>query len=203
MEIKKATEFDDSVRERISELFVDAFSKDLAPLVKNDEDRKKLIAASAHMFVLEHVYLAVIDGEIAGMIGYIPKNGVFIKPRKRTFMKHFGIAKGFIVGFVFGHYLKPTLKKCPSLKATEKTAGVEMVGTNPKFRGRGVATTLLNYVHALPEYDTYFLEVIDTNTNAIELYKRLGYEEAHRRKARKGEHKNGGMNYFLYLKFSK
>ncbi|MCL2415122.1 MAG: GNAT family N-acetyltransferase [Bacteroidales bacterium] len=202
MEIKKATEFDDSIREKVSELFVDAFSKDLALLLKNDEDRKKMIVASTHMFVLEHVRLAVIDGEIAGMIAYIPQNGVFIKPRKRIFMKHFGVVKGFIVGFMFGHYLKSTLKKYPSLKTTEKTAGVEMVGTNPKFRGRGVATALLNHVHALPEYDTYFLEVVDTNTNAVELYKRLGYVEAARKKAKGGE-KKSGINYFLCLKYSK
>ncbi|MCL2416856.1 MAG: GNAT family N-acetyltransferase [Bacteroidales bacterium] len=203
MKIKKATEFDDSVREKVSEVFVEAFLMDhLGQIVKNDDDKKALITASAHMFNLEHVYFAMIDGEIAGMIGCMPKNDVFIRPRKKEFMKHFGTVKGFIIGFMFGHYLKATIKKCPSVKTTENTATVEMVATHPKHTGKGVATALLNHVHAFPNYDTFLLEVVDTNENAVRLYKKFGYEEAHRRKARGGEQKSG-INNFLYLKYSK
>jgi len=202
MEIKQATEFGEEIREKISELFVDAFSKELK-FVKNSDLRKALISASTHLFDPKHVWLAVIDGEIAGMVDCYAKNEVPPKLRKREFIKRFGIVSGLLIGFLLGHYYrKSTFKKIPTAITSEKAAAVQMVATSPKLQGKGVATTLLNFVHAQPEYDTFILEVLDTNTNAFELYKKLGYKEIYRKKATKFE-RQGGMNYFLYLKYTK
>jgi len=203
MEIKKATKLDDNIRGEISQLFVDAFGKDIfAQILKMKNGRESLIAASAHMFALEHAYLALIDGEPAGIVACVPQNGAFIKIRKREFIKHFGLITGFMIAYQFGRAFKSPLSKIPDAQATSKTATIELVATNEQYRGKGIATSLLNYVHALPEYDSYVLEVFDTNTNAYELYKRLGYKEIHRQKASKLAQKGLGLNYFLYLKYT-
>jgi ribosomal protein S18 acetylase RimI-like enzyme len=45
------------------------------------------------------------------------------------------------------------------------------------------------------------LEVADTNTNAFELYKKLGYKEIYRKKQIFGKYI--GINYLVYMKHTK
>ena len=51
----------------------------------------------------------------------------------------------------------------------------------------------------LSEYKHYFLEVADTNMNALKLYEKLGFKEVYRKKVMPGS----GINYLIYMKYSK
>ncbi|MDR0681856.1 MAG: hypothetical protein LBG15_08435 [Dysgonamonadaceae bacterium] len=70
MEIKLARNLNENIKGKISELFVEAFGKDLKAVSK---DPNKLVKAFSHMFVLDYFYLGIIDGEIAGMMVCIDK----------------------------------------------------------------------------------------------------------------------------------
>lgn len=50
-------------------------------------------------------------------------------------------------------------------------------------------------------YDRYILEVADTNTNAVNLYKKLGFKEFHRVKEK--HPKQSGLNEYIYMRHEK
>lgn len=64
IEIKKANELGESTRKQISEIFVEGFGELHTFFSK---DRRKLAIAFEHMFVLDVFYVALVDGEIAGI----------------------------------------------------------------------------------------------------------------------------------------
>jgi len=199
MQIKKASEFGEDIRPKISELFVEAFNNELKMFSAGSDDNA-LINACSHMFSLEHFYLAMIDGEIAGLIACLDRNSVSINPKRKIFVKNLGFFKGFLTNFMIKRYYRKTPPKKYPVEMGEKTGAIEFVATNAKFRGMGVATKMLNYAHAMPEYSDYILEVTDINANAIALYEKMGYKEVFRKKINV---QKSGMNYLLYLKYSK
>ena len=64
MDIKRADEIHGNIREKISELFVDAFGNDLRFF---SNDKNKLIRAFTHMFVPAYFYIALIKNEAVAM----------------------------------------------------------------------------------------------------------------------------------------
>ncbi len=64
MKIIRSNEFDNDTKTKISEIFVDVFFQWLKYFSK---DKDKLTRAFSHMFNLDVFYIAVIDGEIAGI----------------------------------------------------------------------------------------------------------------------------------------
>jgi ribosomal protein S18 acetylase RimI-like enzyme len=171
MEIKRAIEFGDNVREKISEIFVDGFSKEFRFFSK---DKVKLTKAFAHMFVLDVFYAGVINNEIAGIMACTNMVSSCIKHDKKILIKHFGILKGMALNYLFKFYFQK-VPKYP-METNEKTASVEFVATLEKFRGKGVASAILKYLHSFPEYDEYVLEVADINFAAMKLYEKTGYK---------------------------
>lgn len=58
----------------------------------------------------------------------------------------------------------------------ERELYIDVLATAGSARGKGVATTLLNYAFNLEEYDTYYIEVFSKNETAARLYKKVGFE---------------------------
>ena len=197
MEIKQAIDLGDGTREKISEIFVDGFYGDLKMLCK---DRDMLVKACAHMFGLKHFYAAVIDGEVAGVIACPDKDSYCVCPDRKMLVKHMGLFRGLFASFCF-KYFSQDPKYPPEVKTGEKTASIEFVVTSTKHKKKGVATAILNHLHSLPEYRDYVLEVKDTNTGAVELYKKMGYKEVYRKKFRWAKYTD--FEYFVYMKYSK
>lgn len=54
--------------------------------------------------------------------------------------------------------------------------------TIEKFRKLGIATSLLEYIKNLPDYNAIFLEVSKNNIPAINLYKKANFKEEYIRK---------------------
>jgi ribosomal protein S18 acetylase RimI-like enzyme len=196
MEIKRSSELDDSVREKISEIFVGGFGKDLRFFSKDDNI---LIKAFSHIFVLDVFYVAIIDNEIAGIMACTDMKTFCIKHDKQVFIKQFGLIKGIIANILFKNYFMK-YPKYP-IKTNERTASIEFVATSEKYRGKGVASEIMNYLHSFPEYDEYILEVADTNMPAVKLYEKMGYKEVYRKKQRFSKYI--GINYLIYMKYSK
>lgn len=83
----------------------------------------------------------------------------------------------------------------------DKYASVEFVATSSKFRGKGVATAIMNDLFSLQEYEHYVLEVAGTNTSAVKLYEKLWLKEFKRIKQKFS--KISGINYRVYMKYTK
>jgi ribosomal protein S18 acetylase RimI-like enzyme len=193
IEVKRASELGENSKKKISEIFVDGFGKHLTAFSK---DYKKLADAFEHMFVLDVFFVAVIDGEIAGITACTDGKISCINHNKKELIKHLGFLKGTFANIIF----KREFQK-PAIKTGDRIASVEFVATASKYKGKGVATEIMNYLFALPQYDEYILEVADTNTNAVNLYKKLGYKEFHRIKQKHS--KISGINYLVYMKYTK
>ncbi|MDR2516710.1 MAG: GNAT family N-acetyltransferase [Spirochaetaceae bacterium] len=197
MEIRRAIDLGENIREKISELFVDAYGKDLQFFSK---DKNRLIRAFAHMFVTEYFYMAIIDNEAAGMTVCIDQEHFCIKHSGKILVKHLGIIKGLAAHVLFKHYFN-RYPKYP-MELDERTASVEFVATRTEYRKRGVASTIIKHLLTLPEYKNYVLEVADTNAGAFKLYQKLGFRETCRKELKFGK-KYAGINAFVYMEYAK
>ena len=193
IQIKKAIEFGDSVRNRIAELYVEGFYED--GLKHFSKDKEKLKKAFTPMLPLEYFYVAVIDNEIVGMTACLGKGNVCLNLDRKVFVKYFGIFMGLMAYYINKSYIK----KLSVDKLDNKTAIIEYVVTDSKHRGKGIASSLIKHIFALPEYKNFLIQVADTNPSAFELYKKLGFEEMHRKKFMPGS----GINYWIHMKHSK
>jgi ribosomal protein S18 acetylase RimI-like enzyme len=191
IDIKRAIELGDNIREKLSELYVDAFFED--GLKFFSKDKEKLKKAFCHVFELEYFYVAIIDNEIAGMIACVGRGPFCMNLSKKIFIKYLGFFKGLFTWFAFRKYKN----RCKNLDAD--TAMVEFLATNIKYRNMGVATSLFKHLFTLPEYHYFVGEVADTNPRAFELYKRLGFKETSRKKFIP----NSGINYWIQIKHTK
>jgi ribosomal protein S18 acetylase RimI-like enzyme len=193
MEIKRAIEFNDGIREKISTLYIDGFY-DIG-LKHFSKDKEVLTQAFSPMFPLEYFYVAVINNEVAGMVACLGKGNICLNIDKKIFTKYFGRFLGFMAYFTNKQYIK----NLPVHKMDNETAVIEYVVTNSKYKGKGVASALIKHIFALPEYKHFLIEVADTNPIAFELYKKLGFKETHRKRYMPGS----GINYWIHLKYSK
>ncbi|WP_246333777.1 GNAT family N-acetyltransferase [Thermoactinomyces mirandus] len=192
-DIRRASELGEKARKRMSEIFVYGFGKHLTFFSK---DYRKLAAALAHMFVLDVFYVAVVDGEIAGMAACTNGKVSSVKLDPGELRKHLGIYKGTICYLA----LKSQFER-PSVETKDSLASVEFVATASKYRGKGVATAILNRILVLPEYHEYLLEVADTNTGAVRLYEKAGFKEFKR--VKQAWSRISGVNYLVYMKYIK
>jgi ribosomal protein S18 acetylase RimI-like enzyme len=192
MEIKLAKDLNGNMGEKISELFVEAFGKELKIISK---DTHKLIKAFSHMFVLDYFYVGIIDNEIAGMMVCMDKKHYCIHHNKKILIKNLGLIKGLLVNMLFKKYFNK-YPKYP-VEIDDKTGSIEFVATNKKYQRMGIASKIMEYIFSLRLYEKYILEVADTNEKAFNLYQKLGYKEVHRIKQKYA--KTIGINYLVYM----
>jgi len=194
MEIKLATDINDNIQEKISELFVEAFGKDLKIISK---DKSKIIKAFSHMFVLDYFYVGIVDNEIAGMMVCIDKTICrdCIKQNKKILIKELGFIKGLLANIIIDKYINKNPKY--PIDVEGKTGSIELVATNKKYRKKGIATKIMEYIFSLNMYEKYILEVADTNESAYNLYMKLGYKEVY--KLKQVLAKRYGINYLAYM----
>src|SRR5215510_14961627 len=143
MEIKRALELGDNIREKISELYVDGFFD--VGLKHFSNDKEKIGEAYSPMFPLEYFYVAVIDNEIAGMVACLGRGNICLNIDKKRFVKYFGRFIGFMAYFTNKQYIK----NLPVHKMDNETAVVEYVATNSKYKGMGVASALIKHLFEL------------------------------------------------------
>ena len=194
MEIKLATDINDNIREKISELFVEAFGKDLR-IISNDKN--KIIKAFSHMFVPEYFYVGIVDNEIAGMMVCIDKTRCrdCIKQDKKILIKELGFIKGLMANIIIDKYINKNPKY--PIDVEGKTGSIELVATNKKYRKKGIATKIMEYIFSLNMYEKYILEVADTNESAYNLYMKLGFKEVY--KIKQVLAKRYGIKYLAYM----
>ncbi len=195
MEIKRASEIGESARKKISDIFVDGFIQWLQYFSK---DAEKLSRALAHMFVLEAFYVAVVDGELAGIAACTDGKTPPVRLKSSELRRHLG----FVMGSIAGIMLKRELENHPYPFPIEPgTGSVEFVATDRNYRGKGVAWAIIRHIISDTPYSVYVLEVADTNTPAVRLYEKLGFREFLRVPHKYS--KQSGINHLVYMKCEK
>ena len=192
MEIKKALEYGDNIREKITELYVEELYDIGLKFFSNNKEKLKKVFLN--MIAPEYFYVVIIDNELAGMAACLDKGHLCINANFKSFVIHLGLFKGLIANLEFKDYSEKYGKYID-----DKTARIENVATNSKYKRKGIASAIIKHIFSLSEYKHYFLEVADTNMNALKLYEKLGFKEVYRKKVMPGS----GINYLIYMKYSK
>lgn len=193
-DIIRADQTDFDARQQMSIIFAEGFTQWLGYFSK---DKNTIAKAFAHMFVLDQFYLAVADGKVAGMVACTDCLKFSVKLNKKELRKHLGFIKGSIAGVV----LKKEFES-PYENPVPKTGSIEFVGTAVDFRGQGVAAQIINHIIEEATFQTYLIkEVADTNIPAMNLYKKLGFEEYSRVTIPSNKAKKIGINHFVSLKY--
>lgn len=190
--IERMYNLDEKYRREITQIFVDGYYDSLTFLSK---DKHGLIEAFEHVFVSD-VFFVAFDGEkVVGILACSNNKNRAIHLQKKEFKKYFGLIKGTVA-----HYFMKRNFHEP-LNYSDNMTYIECVATSAQARGKGVATHLMEYVYNQLPYTEYILEVVNDNTNAIRLYKKLGYKEFKRKKAKFP--KLMGYEYAIYMKKTK
>ncbi|GGM53744.1 hypothetical protein GCM10011608_43310 [Micromonospora sonchi] len=175
--VERGDELGEGYRRRITEVYVRSFAADF---VAFSRDTGKLADAFEHMLLLERFYIALVDGEPAGLASLTEGDQTLFAPRWPEIRRHLGLVRGLLGYAVIRRWFMRT-----SDGARPGLAEIGFVATEPVHQGRGVATALLRHLLALPGYREYVLEDIkDTNTPALGLYAKLGFTVYKRRKVR-------------------
>jgi ribosomal protein S18 acetylase RimI-like enzyme len=175
--VKRADQLGEGYRRRVTEVYVRSFAADF---VAFSRDTDKLADAFEHMLVLERFYIALVDGQPAGLASLTEGAQTLFAPRWQEIRHHLGLVRGLLTYVVIRHwFMRPSESARPGL------GEIGFVATEPAYQRRGVAIALLRHLLADPRYQAYVLEDIkDTNTAALGLYAKLGFTEYKRRKVR-------------------
>jgi ribosomal protein S18 acetylase RimI-like enzyme len=191
----RADKLDLDVRLQMSEIFADGFTQ---WLIFFSKDKNIIAKAFAHMFVLDQFYVAVTDNKIAGMVACTDCRTLSVRLNKKELRKHLGFFKGSIAAIV----LKKEFES-PFENPSPETGSIEFVGTASEFRGKGVASQIISHIIQNTAYREYLIkEVADTNTAAMNLYKKLGFEEYNRIPVPQNRAGKIGINNFIALKYT-
>ena len=140
----------------------------------------KLADAFEHMMLLDRFYVALLDGEPAGVASLTTADEQCFAPRRRELTRRLGLVRGTITYLVIRSQFMGE-----SADAQSGVAEIGFVATDPDHRGQGVGTALLRHILELPGDRSYVLEDIkDTNEAALGLYRKLGFEVCRRRAVR-------------------
>jgi len=193
IEIVRADTLGEPARGRMSDIFVGGFMQWLHYF---SDDPARLSRAFAHMFLLDSFYLALIDGQIAGIAACTDGISPSVRLNAKDLRRHLGLLKGTIANMV----LKSQLENHPYPFTVESGWGsVEFVATAAEHRGKGVASAIIEHIVKASPFSAYILEVADTNLPAVKLYEKFGFREFMR--TPEPHSKRSGINYLVYMKY--
>lgn len=137
------------------------------------KDRDKFIKTFTQALVREKIWTCVLKDEVVGIIAYTKKSDTEKIVDFKPLRENFGVMKGYIA--------YNNLVRMPSYLERDEIY-LEIVLTHEKYRRRGVATTMIEYVRDKTTSQVYTLDVMEDNKGAIRLYEGLGFKVVQRKK---------------------
>lgn len=196
LEVVRADNVKSDIRGQMAEIFAEGFSQWLGYF---SNDKGVIARAFAHMFVLDQFYVAILNGKVAGMAACTYCRMLSVRLDAKELRKHLGFIKGTIAGKV----LKKEFESVFEAPQPE-TGSIEFVGTAAEFRGKGVASLIIQYIIENTPFQTYLIEeVADTNVPAMSLYKKLGFKEYKSKAVAPNSAGKIGINRFVSFKYVK
>ena len=195
-EVVRADKIKVEIREQMAEVFAEGFSQWLDYFSK---DKSVIAKTFAHMFVLDQFYVAMADNKVAGFAACTDCKALSVRLDTKELRKYLGFLKGTIGGAA----LRKEFESCFE-NQQPKTGSIEFVGTAIEFRGKGVASQIIQYIFDNRSFHTYLIEeVADTNIPAMSLYKKLGFKEYKSKTIAPHKAKKIGINRFVSFKYVK
>lgn len=195
MQIQRASALGDGARQEIGRLYAEGFGHWLRFFSR---DTAVLTRAFQHMFLTEQFYVAEMNRRVAGTAACTDGRTAPVKLDNAELKKHLGFFKGTIAAMA----LKPQLEKLRyPFPLTASTATIEFVSTDMRHRRQGVAGAVIRHIIENTAYKSYVLQVADTNTGALKLYKSLGFREIARVKDK--HPRQSGIHEHIVMRYDK
>ena len=173
MEFIQASNASFDPKPQMSYIFVEGFYPWIKHVSKN---KQKLVKAFTHMFNLDYFYLAV-EGQQVAAITACTSGTTPVCLCREDFVQVLGLIWGSISYLRLRRHM---MHNSLPFAVNPKTGVIEFVATAPAFRNQGIAQALITHIITALPYNTYMLEVTETNTSAKGLYDRLGFREFRR-----------------------
>lgn len=165
--IVKLSDLNDEYKEKSIELFIDGFGH-IYSFTKDRNILKELFLCSMDFSM---VYVALYENNIVGFIG-ISNN----KKRPISFeIEKFKQLFGSFLGSIIQKPLSAVMEK-PAVHG-DKDLYIDYLTTDKNYRGKGIATKLIDFICEELKYDECYIEVLSKNTTAKKLYEHLGFVE--------------------------
>lgn len=191
IEIVRADALGDDGRRAAAALLARGFAEDFAAITR---DRERLAAAFEPIVLPEHIYLALRDGEPAGIATLTEAGEEVFAPRWAPLRRVLGVLRGTVL-----HVVVRTWFMGEDPDGVPGQVEIGSVATDPEHRGHGVATALVQHLVAAGDHQVYVLrDIKDTNEAALSVYHRLGFAEYNRRPARFA--KRAGFSAYVSVK---
>ncbi len=156
-------------RDEAAQLYETAFGKKFSMAVASQSDRVKLIS---HAFLLQYSVAAICDGQLVGIAGFQTEDGSLTGGMSyRQLISQMGFFRGNRAAVLFSLYER---------KPVSRELLMDGIAVDPKMRGKGIGTRLLEELFAYArrkQFEQIRLDVIDTNPQARKLYERNGFVE--------------------------
>lgn len=171
MEIIKLADLDREKQAAAVDVFVDSFYGTYRRISK---DKNKLREFLLTVFDFRMVYVAVLNETPVGFLAISSGKERSMKFDKADCVK----TLGKVMGTIAYHQMKYVLGN-PNLEH-ETDIGIDHLATDARERGKGIASTLIEFACANLCYDRCFIDVASNNTVAMRLYTHLGFQEYER-----------------------
>jgi len=176
----------------IANLLVYAFKDDFSKLTKQLD---RLVLCFEEDIHTDKFFVSVLDGRCVGFISCSDCYGRAVGVDVAKFQKQFGFVKGFAAGKAV------KAEFCTPLPYPDTVGYIDLVAVDEDFRGRHIATKMLETVIRETPYLSYILDVTDINTGAQRCYQNFGFHEVGRKKVSLARMK--GFKEKIYMEFIK
>lgn len=167
LSIIRLSELDDKARSAAIQVYTDCF-----PVYKRISKNKNILNDFfMSSFDFHLCYAAVADKSIVGFLAISSGKERSLKFDKSKCIALFGKLMGTITYYEMMYILgRPNLE-------SETDIGIDYLATDKLYRGRGIASKLIEYACVTLCYKECFIDVDTNNTVAKRLYEHLGFEE--------------------------
>lgn len=131
-----------------------------------------------HSFVPSHHYVALLDGNVVGVVSYSTADGRSHAFNREQLASQLGMIKGNVIYFRLRGVLGTPLA------LSETQCYIDSVATDTAFRGMGISKKLQRYVLEKLPYREFLLEVAESNFRALRMYEELGFAVVERKPQR-------------------
>lgn len=166
-EIKKLSELAENQVDQAIDVLIEGFYFTLSSVTKDRDKLHKLFKPSLDY---DMTYAYLLDGNAVGFLGLADNQKRPIHFEKEFFSQTIGGLTG-----------KTAYKAVCTAFETVKEIGpqdilIDYLATNPECRSQGIGTQMITFIRDTLGYKQIQLETYLTNTRAIALYERLGFQ---------------------------
>ncbi|MCL1883533.1 MAG: GNAT family N-acetyltransferase [Defluviitaleaceae bacterium] len=190
MKFLRANELTFDTRGQLSRVFVEGFYEWLRHFSK---DKDVLIEVFTHIFLPEYFFVAIGENDKVAAMAACTQGHSPINLQRKEFVRVLGFIRG---NFAYLMLKRHIVRNAYPFSISKNTGTIEFVTTAEEFRHQRIGFNLLSFIFEQSPYDSYILEVADTNKNAVSLYEKLGFKEMKRIKAAK----RSDVNFFVYMR---